>query len=56
MMSTIALGFSITKSDSLVVVAGRPCNPWWGSSSTLIFAFGSGGPVLLSPAKRHGHL
>ena len=20
---------------------------WWGSSSTLIFAFGSGGPVLL---------
>jgi amino acid transporter len=47
MMSAMALGFSITKSDSVVVVADRPCSSWWGSSSTLIFAFGSGGPVLL---------
>jgi choline transport protein len=30
-----------------VIVADGHCSSWWGSSSTLIFAFGSGGPVLL---------
>src|SRR5271156_4890581 len=46
MMSAMALGFSITKFKPLLTMLTRPSS-WWGSSSTLIFAFGSGGPVLL---------